>query len=493
VDDAISGAVETRPGLTALLSAIESKPFDVLIVSEQSRLARDTFFTLTLIKRIEEAGVRIHGYLDDSPITLAEETDEVKEFVRAWANSAERKKTGQRSRTIARRVVEAGRRAGGRLYGYADINGTPDPAQAEVVRRIFDERAAGKGLYVIARALERDGIAPVRGRGWYASQLQNIIRNTCYRGVITWGAQRRVKRKGKIVYQASPENVITKDAPQYRLVDDKTWYAANAISDQSAANTWRGKDGRLKSRATNTNGFLLSPFLACPCGSPMHAKQSGKGDKKQWLYTCTRKHLLGKKGCSHPGRGIRVEWMDKSVLKFFEEALVGHTVKAALQEVLDEQKAKAIDPKPLEAEIKKLQGEIKRLTDALASGELEDIHDAVRQRKAKLEHLQGTLSGLGAAKEFSIETFATRLAPVLADWQAHLKKSPAVAAQVLRKLIPTRIVVETKPGGGWTVRGDCDYSAILRECGYDAVTNLVNEIVAKRNRSRARRGARSTP
>jgi len=302
-----------------------------------------------------------------------------------------------------------------------------------------------------------------------------------------------VKRKGKVLFEKSPESVITSPAPQYRLVDDKTWYAANAISDQSAANTWRGVDGKLKSRATNTNGFLLSPFLACPCGSPMHAKQSGRGDKRQWLYTCTRKHLLGKKGCSHPGRGIRVEWMDKSVLKFFEEALVGHTVKAALQEVLDEQKAKAIDPAPLQAQVKKLQAEIKRLTDALASGELESIHEAVRERRARLEHLEGTLKGMGAAKDFDMEAFAEKVAPIIADWQVHLKKNHTVAAMVLRKLIPTRIVVETKPGGGWIVRGNCDYSAILRECGYDAVTNLVNEVVAKRNRSGARRGARRGP
>jgi DNA invertase Pin-like site-specific DNA recombinase len=48
-DDAVSGAIEQRPGLSALMAAVEGskqRPFDVLIVSEQSRLARDTLFTL---------------------------------------------------------------------------------------------------------------------------------------------------------------------------------------------------------------------------------------------------------------------------------------------------------------------------------------------------------------------------------------------------------------------------------------------------------------
>jgi hypothetical protein len=250
---------------------------------------------------------------------------------------------------------------------------------------------------------------------------------------------------------------------------------------------------RLKSRATNTNGFLLSPFIACPCGSPMHPKQSGKGDKKVFLYTCTRRHLLGKKGCSVGGRGIRVEWLDKAILDSFSEGLIGHTVLAAFKDTLDEAKARAIDPKPLEADVKRLKAEIKRLTDALASGELEDIHEAVRARKAKLEHPEGTLSGLGAAEGFDMETFATKITPVLADWQAHLKKNNATAAQVLRKLIPTRLTIHTEPGGGWRVQGDVEYSALLREAGYSAVENIINETVAKRNKSRARRGSRRAP
>src|SRR5262249_5323223 len=146
---------------------------------------------------------------------------------------------------------------------------TQVPDQVEAIRFIFEKRAAGEGLFRIGRMLDERGVKPVRGRGWDASQLQNIIRNTAYRGGNTWGKTRRLEKQGKVRVEDSPRDVITAPAAEYRLVDDKVWYAANAISDQSAAATWRGTDGRLKSRATNTNGFLLSPFIACPCGSPM--------------------------------------------------------------------------------------------------------------------------------------------------------------------------------------------------------------------------------
>lgn len=496
-DDAVSGAIEQRPGLSALLAAIgaddpdanpKARPFDVLIVSEQSRLARDTMFTMGLIKRIEECGIQVWAYLDDAQITLGGDMGEVKEFFRAWMGSQERTKAGQRTRTVARRLAEAGRRPGGKLYGYSTVEGEHHPEQAQVVERIFRERAAGKGLYVIARGLERDSIPPVRGKGWYVSQVQSIIRNTTYKGLLTWGATRRVKRKGKLLFEASPENVITTPAEPYRIVGDKLWAQANAISDASAANTWRSADGRLKSRATKSP-FLLSPFLACVCGSPMHAKQSGKGDKKKWLYTCTRFHLLGRKACPH-GKGLRVEWADKAILQQFQEALIGHVVLSQFEKVIGEQKRRAIDPAPLKAEVTKLKAEIKRLVDQLASGELEDVREAVVSRKARLEHLEGTLTGLGVAESFDVAKFAEKVLPVARDWQEHLKRNHATAAQVLRKIIPHRLTVTPRPEGGWDIEGETDYSAILRECGFSAVTAML-ESVAKLNKSGGRRAARS--
>ena len=92
-DAAVSGVeFQKRPGLKALLAAIGGKqlPFEVLIVSERSRLGRDTVRTLGLIQALEDTGLQVHAYLDDSRVTLDNDTDEVNEFMRAWAGSQER-------------------------------------------------------------------------------------------------------------------------------------------------------------------------------------------------------------------------------------------------------------------------------------------------------------------------------------------------------------------------------------------------------------------
>ena len=52
---------------------------------------------------------------------------------------------------------------------------------------------------------------------------------------------------------------------------------------------------------------------------------------------------------------------------------------------------------------------------------------------------------------------------------------------------------DTNPKGGWRVVGDVEYAALLREAGYDAVSAIINETVAKKNGSRERHGARRAP
>jgi resolvase-like protein len=74
VDENTSGAEwKQRPGFNALLAALDPRPpFRVVIVSELSRIGRDTVRTPAAVMRIEEAGVEIRSYLSDAPISLAD-------------------------------------------------------------------------------------------------------------------------------------------------------------------------------------------------------------------------------------------------------------------------------------------------------------------------------------------------------------------------------------------------------------------------------------
>ena len=78
-DDAVSGAEwKHRDGWNKLLADLEpAPPFSRLVVSELSRIGRDTVRTPAAILAVEESGVEIHRYLNRAAITLADEAGEM--------------------------------------------------------------------------------------------------------------------------------------------------------------------------------------------------------------------------------------------------------------------------------------------------------------------------------------------------------------------------------------------------------------------------------
>jgi len=79
IDDGISGAeFLKRPGFIRLMNALKPHPpFQVLIMSEESRLGREQIETSYALKQIMDAGVRVFFYLEDRERTLESALDKV--------------------------------------------------------------------------------------------------------------------------------------------------------------------------------------------------------------------------------------------------------------------------------------------------------------------------------------------------------------------------------------------------------------------------------
>src|SRR5712692_5687074 len=77
VDDNISGSeFDKRPGFLRLMNSLKPRaPFQVLILSELSRLGREQFETGYALKQLSQAGVRVWSYLEEKEILLETPTD----------------------------------------------------------------------------------------------------------------------------------------------------------------------------------------------------------------------------------------------------------------------------------------------------------------------------------------------------------------------------------------------------------------------------------
>ena len=77
VDDGISGAEFTnRPGFLRLMNALKPRaPFQMLIMSEVSRLGREQIETAYALKQLSVTGVRCFSYLEDRELLMESATD----------------------------------------------------------------------------------------------------------------------------------------------------------------------------------------------------------------------------------------------------------------------------------------------------------------------------------------------------------------------------------------------------------------------------------
>src|SRR5215831_6747627 len=120
-DDNVSGAEfeKKRPGFLRLMNALKPKPsFQVLIMSEESRLGREAIETAYALKQIITAGVRVFYYLEDRERTLDSPTDKLMLSVSTFADELEREKARQRTTDAMRQRATAGHVTGGRIFGY---------------------------------------------------------------------------------------------------------------------------------------------------------------------------------------------------------------------------------------------------------------------------------------------------------------------------------------------------------------------------------------
>src|SRR6266853_3664695 len=117
VDDGISGAeFVKRPGFLRLMNALRPRPpFQVLVMSEESRLGREQIEVAYALKRLAQAGVHVWLYLDDRQRTLDSPTEKLLMSVTAFADELERDRARQRTYDALDRKARAGHVTGGRV------------------------------------------------------------------------------------------------------------------------------------------------------------------------------------------------------------------------------------------------------------------------------------------------------------------------------------------------------------------------------------------
>lgn len=206
VDAGVSGATKPadRPGFGRVLELAREKAFTVLLVYKFDRLAREIRFAVTTVAELaEQHEVQIRSVTE--PIDTS--TPMGRTLFAILAGMAENERNVITERTAGGRKQKAalGGFAGGRApYGYErDLEGGLRivPAQARIVRRIFEARRAGRTLQAIADELNAGAVPSANGKTWRPGTVAYVVDNPKYAGAVeylfTWsGAETHVLVEG---------------------------------------------------------------------------------------------------------------------------------------------------------------------------------------------------------------------------------------------------------------------------------------------------------
>ncbi|WP_293802279.1 recombinase family protein, partial [uncultured Bosea sp.] len=279
-DRAMSGSSHLRPGYESLLADARSGKIDIVVAEALDRVSRDQEHVAAFFKQMQFCGIRI--------VTLAEgDISELHVGLKGTMNALFLRDLAAKTHRGMRGRVAAGRSAGGICYGYRvrreiDAHGEPvrggrdiEPGEAEVVRRIFAMFSAGASPNAIAKKLNEESIPGPGKRPWgdntirgHAGRKTGVLRNELYVGCLVWNRQRYVKdpQSGNRISRPNPpDQWITEDVPELRIVEPGLWNTVQQKLEEVAASprSVASRVGRFREQRRAQH--LLSGVVRCGC------------------------------------------------------------------------------------------------------------------------------------------------------------------------------------------------------------------------------------
>ncbi len=497
IDDGISGAeFVKRPGFLRLMNALKPRPtFHILIMSEESRLGRESIETSYALKQIMDAGTRVFFYLEDRERTLDNALDKVLLSLTNFASEVERERAKQRTYDALLRKAKAGHVTGGKVFGYDNreilsaegrrlhVLRVINPAEAAIVRQVFEMFAGGLGIGRIAKRLNEERTPAPRQspRGWAPTAVREIIRRPLYKGEIVWNQHEKIVRGGtKKRRERQEKDWIRLDAPDLRIIGAELWDAV--------AKRLEKRKGQSRSAFRDVESkYLLTGMARCAhCGGPMTIVGQNYHREKGRYYGCSYYKSRGSSICKN-SLLVEQELIDQTVLKAIEEALTEEMLKVAIEKALAKHRAGAnvqLDHRSrIERELSLIEAQLRNLVDAVANGRkdgalFERLATEEARKRSLIEELE-RLTRSGQATHLDEARLKRELKARLADTRALLGRHITSARRLLQALIEHPLRLETTHNGdrkGYRVTGTGSYLPLLSESGRSVEIGVPNGI-----------------
>ena len=317
-DEGISGTkIKNRKEFLRMMADAEHGLFDMVVVKDISRFARNTVDLLQNVRKLKALGIETQ-FLTANMTSMGNS-----EFVltifgalaqEESANTSKRVKFGKKMNAEKGRVPNI-------VYGYDKTIGdyfnlAINEEEAAVIRQIYKWYIEeGYGAAKIANMLNAKGIRTKRNCQWSQNATCRILTNELYTGKIINGKQEVADfLTGQRTEKDETEWMVT-ERPELRIIEPEMYEKAQEILKRRAKPRRLGTDGK---REKFSRKYAFSCMLECGfCGSTLTRRSWHSGSQyNKVIWQCVTATKKGKKFCPD-SKGIAEETIEQAFIESY--------------------------------------------------------------------------------------------------------------------------------------------------------------------------------
>lgn len=396
-DEGISGTkIKNRKEFQRMMADAEHHLFDMVVVKDISRFARNTVDLLQNIRRLKALGIETQ-FLTANMTSMGNS-----EFVltifgalaqEESANTSKRIKFGKALNAKKGRVPNI-------VFGYDKTIGdyfnlSINEQEAQAVRQVFQWYVSdGYGSSKIASFLNERGILTKRGNQWTQNGICRILSNELYTGRIINGKQEIADFLTGQRANKDESDWVVVERPDLRIIEPDTFDAAQRILHE------RGQTFKVENER-QSNRHLFSTLIKCKeCGwSFYRSVRTYKNTYVRWICSGHTGH--GAQSCPN-ATTVDEEELIGVIQEYFANVLKNR--KNIIQYVVKEFERvyKARDnnidyEKELNTKLAKLQKTRQKYMDMYADDLIsrEELNEKIGGTKQEIERLENELKIVG--------------------------------------------------------------------------------------------------
>lgn len=314
-DEGISGTkIKNRKEFLRMMADAEKGLFDMVVVKDISRFARNTVDLLQNIRKLKALGIETQ-FLTANMTSMGNS-----EFVLTLLGAVAQEESANTSKRIkfSKKMNAEKGRVPNIVYGYDKTIGdyfnlTINQEEAEVLRQIFQwYTQEGYGAAKISSMLNDRGLKTKRGCAWNQNGVCRILTNELYTGKIINGKEEIADFLTGKRAERDVEDWIVVDRPDLKIIEPEVFDQARQIMQT------RGKKFKVD-RERQSNKYPFSTLIKCKdCGwSFRRISRTYKNTYVRWV--CSG-HNRGAITCPNATVVDEDELMD-ALQKYFAEVL----------------------------------------------------------------------------------------------------------------------------------------------------------------------------